>query len=113
MLKSKAKLGVISAQAIPDGTYDVLGIIQSKVKNGYCNPLLTLKGYTEKLYVHPTKLTNDCKTEGQAPDFTYIWRIPQKVEGLKVNINSGSVTLVYPDTTTTPPPAPPVVNEPW
>ncbi len=111
MYKSQAKLGVISAQAIPDGTYEVEKIEASKPKNGFCNPLLTLKGYTEKLYVHPTKLSNDCKTEGEAPNIIYTWRFPQAIKNLKVNINAGSVTIVYPDVTPPVTPTPPVVAE--
>lgn len=98
MYKSQAKLGVISAQAITDGTYNVLSISASKLKNGYCNPLLKLEGYQESLYVHPTKLTGYCKQEGE----TYQWSIPNGVKGLKVVINSGSVTLSFPTESTNP-----------
>jgi hypothetical protein len=98
MFKSQAKLGVISAQAITDGTYSVLNITASKPKNGYCNPLLELQGYQEKLYVHPTKLTGYCKQEGE----TYQWSIPNGVKGLKVVILAGSVTLSFPSESTNP-----------
>lgn len=98
MYKSQAKLGVISAQAIPDGTYNVLSITASKLKNGFCNPLLKLEGYQESLYVHPSKLTGYCTKEGEI----YLWNYPPAVKDLKVNLNAGSVTLVFPEAPETP-----------
>lgn len=92
--KSIAKLGVISAQAIQDGTYNVEAIFASKPKNGYCNPLVRLEGYKESLYVHPTKLGTDYCTE---KDGLYTWELPQNFKNLKVVINAGTVTLSFPD----------------
>lgn len=112
MYKSKAKHGTLQVSSLSDGTYVITKIEAGKPKAGYQNPLVSVSGISERIYLHPTKLGGSCCKDNPDAPGEYIWRLPAKVEGMQLVVVNGTATISIPEAAAPPPPPTPV-NDGW